>query len=77
MVKEFKTLSNERERLSEYLREQGLSINICGDILRMVINQDKEFIKLLKECFSETFLKAYTTDMIHKEIDKLAGSNLI
>lgn len=85
MSKEEFNLSEKRERLSEYLREQGLSVKTCSDILRVVISQDKEFIKLLKKTYykycscggkrccddCESLFKD-----LSKEIDKLAGEKL-
>jgi len=70
-------LSKKREELSKYLREQGLSVNICGDILRVVTNQDREFIKKLKEEFKSIDNVWYPYVVVEQVVDKLAGKELI
>jgi len=78
--KEF-TLSKKREELSKYLREQGLSVNICGDILRVVTNQDREFIKKLIEDLDWIKIKdgsgAWSPGQVKFIIEERAGKELI
>lgn len=53
------------------------------DIMNECISAEnvKEFIRLLKECFGNSILTNkpyhYSSEMIYKEIDKLAGDRLI
>ena len=79
-------LNKKREELVVYLRQQGFSINICQDILRVVMIQDKEFTEKLKEeLLSERFFYENITKLKkHKKarknicriIDEIAGNDV-
>ena len=70
-------LSEKRKELLKYLKEQfGEKSKIPQDILRVVEEQDKEFIRLLKE----EFYKFKPKDLLFESsaiiIDRLAGEKL-
>ena len=81
MTEEF-NLSNEREKLRKYLKEQfGEKSIIPDDILNLVIEKDRKFIRLLKEDLSWDNTRKPKSevplDEIYKTIDKFAGDKLI
>lgn len=70
--KEF-DLSEKRKELYIFLKKMGLRVVSCEEILYTIEEQDKEFIRLLKEELRFTNLSQKNADKI---IDKLAGSKL-
>ncbi len=70
-------LSESRERFADWLYsyKSKLGQGIINDILQRIKDQDKEFIKRLKEEFIEDY--AYDSDHINEEIDKRAGESLV
>jgi len=80
MKKEF-DLSKEREKVFDLMIKKGC-ISIAGRIYRIIKEQDKEFIKQLKEIIESEIFEIKNTnyegcnkvkDEIIKEIDKLTG----
>jgi len=75
MTTEF-NLSEARKRVWRYLEEnlvEKVGWGICKRIMQQIQDQDKEFIRLLKEIqFDEM-----SNHDIKRKIDKLAGSELI
>ena len=72
MIKE--TLSEKRKELFEIILNQKPT---AGRIYRIILKQDREFIKKLKEIINYSYGDLQGIKLTMKEIDKLAGEELI
>ena len=77
MKQEEFNLSKEREKLENELIKQGLQIPQAEIIIELIFNQDKEFIKRLKEETDKWFFEKGDSKRFFKIIDTLVGDEFV
>ena len=68
---------SETKEVEEKLREMGFKTALIHRIIKVFLEREKEFIRLLKEDYDKCGFSRMTNSFLKERIDKLAGEKLI